>query len=369
MFYLFLYQFVCLVVFLLMAAILVLSRFYQQQTYARYEKSRWVLFAAMMLLGTHYAAQIHYGFRAMGDDVGTVINCLFYTPVMCLMDYTHLNLIGSTRWKRTYWIVSICIGVLLYGTFVGGYLRYGSLHMPVIQYFIWGLFLFSSVLFVTMTIQEVSRIHNRLEAETGNRNEAYIRQLFADTIVLMLSALIIPIAILGMPWLLVGGVVCLLSAIVYVVGFICLGFYIRPISEVVDDVVKEEEEPAPTRPVLTVERQAQIETALEEWIRVCSYRDSSATLTQVARQTGIPRRELSLYLDCKKQCTFRIWLSMIRLEMAKKMLLEHPEYSNEVVALECGFSSRSQLYNVFKEYTGKTPREWVESAKMDMQNP
>lgn len=363
--YLFLYQFVCLNIFLLLAVILLLSRFFQQQTYARYEKSRWILFAAMMLLSTHYAAQIRYGFRAMGDDVGSIINCLFYTPVMCLMSYTHLNLIGTTRWKRTYWMASICIGVLLYGSFWGGYVWYGSLIMPMVQYFIWTLFLISSVLFVSMTVQEVARMRKRLEAETGNRNEAYARQIYADTAVLTLSTLIIPFAILGMPWLLVGGVMCLLGAIVYVVGFLCLGFYVRPISEVVDDVEQEEENPITARPELTDERLAQIESALEEWIRVCSYRDSSATLSQVARQTGLPRRELSLYLDRQKQCTFRIWLSMIRLEVAKKMLLEHPEYSNEVVALECGFSSRSQLYNVFREYTGKTPREWMESVRTD----
>lgn len=55
---------------------------------------------------------------------------------------------------------------------------------------------------------------------------------------------------------------------------------------------------------------------------------------------------------------FRTWLSGIRVEEAKALMAAHPEYSNEVVSMECGFSSRVYFQRLFKERTGLTPAEW-----------
>ena len=38
--------------------------------------------------------------------------------------------------------------------------------------------------------------------------------------------------------------------------------------------------------------------------------------------------------------------------------MEHPEYSNETISAECGFSSRSQLYKIFKDNLGMSPGDW-----------
>lgn len=44
--------------------------------------------------------------------------------------------------------------------------------------------------------------------------------------------------------------------------------------------------------------------------------------------------------------------------MAKKMMLDYPDYNNDIISAECGFSSRSYLYRIFKEKEGCTPVEW-----------
>ena len=41
-------------------------------------------------------------------------------------------------------------------------------------------------------------------------------------------------------------------------------------------------------------------------------------------------------------------------------ILEHPDYSNDVISAECGFSSRSYLYRMFKEKEGCSPTAWKE---------
>lgn len=80
----------------------------------------------------------------------------------------------------------------------------------------------------------------------------------------------------------------------------------------------------------------------------------------LSRAVGISKRELSLFFDQCMRSTFRIWLSEIRFNAAKKMMLDYPDYSNDIISSECGFSARTYLYRVFKSKEGCTPTEWRE---------
>lgn len=42
------------------------------------------------------------------------------------------------------------------------------------------------------------------------------------------------------------------------------------------------------------------------------------------------------------------------------MILENPDFSNDIISAECGFSSRSHLYRMFKEKEGCSPTAWRE---------
>ena len=80
----------------------------------------------------------------------------------------------------------------------------------------------------------------------------------------------------------------------------------------------------------------------------------------LSRTVGISKNELSLFFDQCMRSTFRIWLSEIRFNAAKKMMLDYPDYSNDTISAECGFSARTYLYRVFKSKEGCTPTEWRE---------
>ena len=65
--------------------VLVVSRFQVSVVNRQYEKSRWSLVAAAVLLVIiHYGLQMACGFRAHSDDAGVIVNILFYTPVTFL---------------------------------------------------------------------------------------------------------------------------------------------------------------------------------------------------------------------------------------------------------------------------------------------
>ena len=80
----------------------------------------------------------------------------------------------------------------------------------------------------------------------------------------------------------------------------------------------------------------------------------------LSRTLSISKEELSIFFDQCMQSTFRIWLSEIRFNAAKKMMLDYPDYSNDIISAECGFSARTYMYQVFKTKEGCTPAEWRE---------
>ena len=52
-------------------------------------------------------------------------------------------------------------------------------------------------------------------------------------------------------------------------------------------------------------------------------------------------------------------MTNLRIEEAKRVIREHPEWSNETVAQHCGFADRSYFQKKFKEKTGITPAEFI----------
>ena len=111
---------------MVMGAILVISRFQQPDTNKEYEQTRWLLVVAMLLLTIQYALQILYGFRAQGDDVGAVINILFYSPAAYILSYSSVALVGSKRIKKRYVQVSTLNMALILLCFAIGYYHYGK---------------------------------------------------------------------------------------------------------------------------------------------------------------------------------------------------------------------------------------------------
>ena len=133
------------------------------------------------------------------------------------------------------------------------------------------------------------------------------------------------------------------------------------LQEVLQKAIVLEEEAfllAAEEEALSAEDQAAVGQALEAWRARQGFADSNTSLDRLARRIGVPPRKLSLYIGNVYGETFRVWLSKIRMEEAKRMLVENPDAKIEVVAEECGFTSRSYFQNLFKAETGYTPKEW-----------
>lgn len=115
-----------------------------------------------------------------------------------------------------------------------------------------------------------------------------------------------------------------------------------------------------TATLLPEDRRKQIQQRLDEWCAALGYRDGAVNLLLLSHTIHISKDDLTLFFDQCLNTTFRIWLSDIRFAAAKKMMIENPEYSNDIISSECGFTSRTHLYRIFKAREACTPTVWRE---------
>lgn len=377
---LYLLQFGCCLVTLMLAMMLAVSRIHVRWNNLRYEQSRWMLVFAMFMLSVHYILQMFYDLRESGDDVGTAFNILFYMPVYFLISYATLNVESTAATRCRCIVVSGVLYAIVVCCFAVGVYSYQSMHIGQMLYIMYALFVGNALFLIVNTMREVRLKHRRIEDQTGADMQPYVRYSFSAFILMCASALMVIVAVLSRTMLYVIAPIMFLSLFFFIMSFVALGYSITPIEEILEDddtpidgyasdgslgtstnesSCEDGEIDDCDKPCeLNTERIAAITSQLETWRLSGEFRNTSATLIMLARQTDISRRELSAYFGQYLHRTFRMWLSDIRLKEAQRLILSHPEYSNDTISAECGFSSRSQLYKLFRDQYGMTPKEW-----------
>ena len=97
------------------------------------------------------------------------------------------------------------------------------------------------------------------------------------------------------------------------------------------------------------ERMKVIGAALEKWCDDRMYKDCNVTIYSLAAYLGCKKNELTEYFNLSQHTNFRTWLSDIRFNEAVRMMKERPDFSNDAISTECGFSSHTQIYRIFKQ--------------------
>lgn len=372
--YLLIFQSCAMTVMALMALLLFSSRFFQPHTTLNYEKSRWLLFTAMLLAVVHYLLQIFLGFRAASDELGALVNMLFYTPAVYLVSYASLRMVSDRKHKRLYMLVGFVSVALILVCFVVGYICYRSLNMPVALRSMAVVFYISVFYYAFYPLHELFRVKQLVENETGGDIRQFYIYMRVGMAVLFVICITVPFVIFSLKVLSIFGPIILVLLVVYVLSFISFGFNLTPVSDIIDEELDDdkaksnseeevaEEASAPTA-TLTEQQCKQIRTSIERWRKAQGYSQPDVNSTNLAAKLRVPKRQLILYLSVYEGKTFRVWLSELRIEEAKRMLIEDENYKLETIAYACGFSHRNYLQNRLKAITGFTPREWQENQK------
>ena len=386
---LFLLQFSSFIFMLVNAAYIGLSSLHARWKNRRYERSRWMLFFALIGLAVQYLLQMHLGLRASGDDTGAVVNMLVYTPCFTLISKAIYNVEATHNRRRGINTVSSLLYAAILVAFAFGYWRAGNLHIGIWLYVMLLFYSISMVYFVVTNIREMTKRRKMLETLTASDMLPYVRYSRASLFILCSTVLFMPAAILSTTLLYIIGPVVLLALLFFNVTFISLGSSYVPTEELLDndtesmietsevDLVNTSKDLTDSelssvnssaspysRPIsLSAERCEEIGKLLDKWCSEQGYKDSAANMLSLSYTLHVSKNELTRYFDQCLGSTFRVWLSDIRFNAAKEMMMNFPDYSNDVISAECGFSARTQLYRIFKTKLGCTPTAWRERQK------
>ncbi len=364
---LFLVQFACCIIMLMLGLILVLSRFQIRWSNRRYEVSRWLLAFSMFVLAWHYVLQMVCGFRAKGDEIGAVVNVLFYSPVSSFISYATYNLICYRGGRKKFTLLGCVSYALILICFFFGYNDTPrGMHMGEWLYVMLALFAVT-IMYSTYTTVIEMRYHRKIiEENTTEDLLPFDRYTYTTYGLAGIMVLAMVGAICYRPLLYCVGPLMLFSLISFTISFLGYGYNMIPAEVRLEldtadeplEVMEESEEVG-----LGSEKISIIESMLTSWCDKGGFRDSTVNMPMLSVKLGIPRNELSLYFENYLKSSFRIWLSDIRFKEAQRMLLEECRYSNDTISSECGFSSHAHLYKIFKAKTGFTPGQWRDSVR------
>jgi len=151
------------------------------------------------------------------------------------------------------------------------------------------------------------------------------------------------------------GIVCSIIYLVFyfyfAIRFIKHGFVYKKIEEALSD--NDDSPPLIASP---------IETKLKIWLDEKRFLQPGITLNDVSRYVGTNNKYLSVYINQNMDRTFREWINHLRIEEAKRLLLEYPGMNVSDIALRVGFATKSHFGQQFRAVTRFSPSHWRQQA-------
>lgn len=106
---------------------------------------------------------------------------------------------------------------------------------------------------------------------------------------------------------------------------------------------------------------AKLEKELEKWVNEKRYREYDKSRSEIARELNTSKEVLHHYFMTRKGMDFKTWRTELRINEAKRLLLENKDASTNIIAEVAGFSDRSNFHRQFVKIVGCSPKQWRDS--------
>ena len=342
-------------------------------------RSRWLMFGGTALLGVQFVLQMALGLRAQGVTQAVMLNLTVFTLVSWLLSLAILRLLTQGRLSRMdawlgggVWAVETVL-IAAAAMTDGETLLSGSHRLRTAEQV-------GSIIYFAMQCYYTVRVVTLLRRMRRSLSDYYdydisqrIEWMQVSIWVLSLLSLFVPAVIFAPGRWLMGFAVVFFYGIWYLVDSFC--DYVkssmpRKVEESEELRMKSEEFAAADSDGngngagtgLADEQQERVTAAIAQWTAQGGHRKSGLNKSMVAGQMGVSVNLLSQWLRHRNQ-NFWDWLSDLRIEEAKRIIRQHPDWTNEAIADHCGFNDRSAFQKKFKEKTGMTPTEWAEQGE------
>ena len=103
---------------------------------------------------------------------------------------------------------------------------------------------------------------------------------------------------------------------------------------------------------------AELESALDKWLENKKFMNPGVMMEDMAVEFGTNRTYLSTYINNEKGMNFCVWINYLRIEEAKKLILEQPDLSIMEISERVGYLTQSHFGKQFLKLTGQTPLCW-----------
>lgn len=105
-----------------------------------------------------------------------------------------------------------------------------------------------------------------------------------------------------------------------------------------------------------------LEKAMRKWVHDKRYREYDNGRDEVAAQLNTSEEFLNAYITGVLKSDFNTWRTSLRIEDAKKILIENKDLPVSVVGEMVGIGDRSNFHRQFTKVAGCSPKQWRESS-------
>lgn len=344
------------------------------------DTARWLMTTGIILLDVQFLLQYILGLRAMGVTQAVMLNLVLFIPCSWTISLALLYLQRQGRVSRTArWMggATWAAALVLLGTAAaidGQPLLSDTPELYKAEVAASLLYLMMQGYYISLHMKSLMAMRRTLQDYYDRDTDDLLRWMKLSIMVLMLMSLMVPLLIFVESKGLAIFAILFFAGIFFLVDSFC-GYAVSSAPTKVSDaeenetledeerrIVDEELTTTDSEAEMTTDVMLHVEAAVNRWVEAGGYLQSSINMPNAAEAIGIPRYLLSTWLK-KNNLTYASWMNSLRIDAAKRMLREHPDWSNEAVAQNCGFSDRSYFQKKFKEATGKTPAEYLENIK------
>ena len=323
-------------------------------------RSRWLMIGALTLIGLQFLIQYVTQLRELGVTQAVLVNLTFFIPGSALMSLSVLNLqrhgqlfvIERWGWLVCWLVVTtgLAVAVVMDGNPLENLserVRWTEVTMSIVYA---GMQVYYSI----MQLHELQRMEAAIENYFDRERKGLTMWMKHAIAITGLMAIFVPILIFG------PNIVLIIYGLSFFWGIFIMWFsFIRYFTS--NDILQVHEAEAEaetgieeTEYTLSPNTMRLVSRAVERWLATGEYLKTGITSPNAAEAMNIPRHQLTAWVKTSGHSSFTRWIISLRIEEAKRLLREHPDWNNETVADHCGFS-RAYFQKIFKQETGKSP--------------
>ena len=358
-------QFAVVVVMVLMCSALILLMPRRVRRDAVYNRSCWLMTGALALIGVQFLIQYVTGLRAMGVTQAVLVNLALLLPASGLMSLAILNLQRQGRltvFERWLWLaVSILVDIVLaVVVWTDGHpLEQLSERVRWTEAGLGVVYAAMQIYYSIQQFRELQRMEEAVENYYDRERRGLTQWIKHAIGVTGLMAVFVPVFIF------VPNILLIVYGLAFFWGIFMMWFcFVRYFLSNDMKRMREAEENAEQSTLtsdpspLTSDAMQHVSSAVERWMATGGHLKAGITSPVAASAMNIPRYQLTAWVKASGHTSFTRWITSLRIDEAKRMLHEHPEWTNEAVADHCGFS-RTHFQKIFKQETGIAPSEYA----------